>query len=190
MNRHAAGAAFALTTAFLAAPAGAEGTMPRFGWGATIEQSRATLGRIASAPHACAGRWGLQEDGCRALRIERHRLGRYRYRLELQHHLLRGLHRIVVVPVAAGAQDQERAAAYSILVFDAAFSESHGRLANSPVFRLTEDNTGGKTQGYEWQAAYGPPGVRVKLHARIGDARDDGAHLAIEGPMPGSRIKR
>lgn len=99
----------------------------------------------------------------------------------------------MVVPEARGAQDQERAAAYSILVFDAAFSESHGRLANSPVFRLIGDGTGRKTPGYEWQATYGPPGARVKLHARIGDARDGGARLAIEGPMPGmpgGRIQR
>lgn len=163
-----------------ASSAFAEGRMPRFGWGAPVERTREMLGSVVSGPRPCSHGWGAPLAGCQALFAERHRLGKFDYRLELQHHPVAGLNRIVVVPAATSAQARETATAYAILVFDAAFSESHGRLASFPVFKLADQVAGKSGLGYEWIARYGPPGMRVRLHARVLGAGDAGMGLAIE----------
>ncbi len=163
-----------------ASSAFAESRMPRFGWGAPVERTREMLDGIVSGPGPCSHGWWVPRAGCKALVVTRHRLGRFDYRLELQHHPIAGLNRIVVVPAGTSAQARETATAYAILVFDAAFSESHGRLASFPVFRLADQVAGKSGLGYEWIARYGPPGMRVKLHARVLDAKEAGMELAIE----------
>jgi hypothetical protein len=179
MNNRMKGGLAVLAVA-AAGTAFAEGGMPRFGWGAPLERTRETLGGIVSGPRPCSHGWWTSPAGCRALFVERHRLGRFDYRLELQHHPVAGLNRIVVVPAEATAEARETATAYAILVFDAAFAESHGRLASFPVFTLAAPAAGKSRPGYEWIARYGPPGMRVKLHARVLDAGEARMGLVIE----------
>ena len=155
-------------------------TLPRFGWGVPVERTQETLGGLVSAPAPCTSGWMGTSRECRALVIEQHRLGRHVYRLELQHRSDAGLYRILVMPAARNAQTREVAIAYAILVFDAAFAESHGRLTSFPVFRHIRPDPGKSQAGYEWHAQYGPPAVRVRLHARSGTGGEGDTGLAIE----------
>ncbi|MCC6656610.1 MAG: hypothetical protein IT512_00330 [Rhodocyclaceae bacterium] len=167
--------------AALAAQSGWAGdAMPRFGWGAPLARTQETLGGLVSAPRPCARGWRTPAPGCRALVVERHRLGRYIYRLELQHGAENGLQRIVVTSAAPDVPMREAATAYAILVFDAAFAESHGRLAGSPAFRHVAPGPERSPTGYEWLAQYGPPDSRVRLHARVAGPGQDGGGLMIE----------
>lgn len=170
----------AVLAALAAQPGWAGDSFPRFGWGASLERTQQTLRGLVSAPRPCAHGWKAPSPGCRALIVERHRLGRYVYRLELQHGADKGLQRIVVTSAAPDARVREAATAYAILVFDAAFAESHGRLTTFPVFRHVTPGPNQSPTGYEWLAQYGPFDSRVRLHARMAGPGEGGMGLAIE----------
>jgi len=154
--------------------------LPRFGWGAPLARTQETLGGLVSAPRSCTRGWKAPVPGCQALVVGQHRLGSYLYRLELQHRPDAGLHRILVTPAAVATQSRDAATAYAILVFDAAFTESHGKLAANPVFRHPMTGPEKSGTGYEWFAQYGPLASRLRLHAQVAEAGEGGAGIMIE----------
>lgn len=158
----------------------AQTPLPPFGWGASVGLTQATLGIHAPAPHPCSKDQPVDYAGCQALVIGKHRLGRYDYRLEFQHHPTAGLHRIVVEPRHTWGQERERATAYALLAFDAAFSEAHGRLVSSPTFRHVGDLHGKGIAGQEWTSLYGLPSGKIRLHSRIKGGYPGEGHLVIE----------
>ncbi|MCC6145254.1 MAG: hypothetical protein IT368_15725 [Candidatus Hydrogenedentes bacterium] len=48
------------------------------------------------------------------------------------------------------------------------------------MLTLAAPAPGKSRPGYEWTARYGPPGMRVKLHARVLDAGEARMGLVIE----------
>lgn len=178
--RSMAGGGLALLATLASQTGWASDAMPRFGWGASLARTQETLGGLVSAPRPCARSWKVSSPACQALVVEQHRLGNYIYRLELQHGADTGLQRILVISNARDAHAREAATAYATLVFDAAFTESYGRLATLPVLRHVTPGPGKSPTGYEWFAQYGPPASRVRLHARIAGPGKGDAGVMIE----------